>query len=184
MNKIELIKSLIQGIELSSLKKIAGDNEVTHLLNGILADLNKVSDVAKTQEASDEKAIIYIDGSSIGNPGNAGIGVVIIENGKHVKEISEYIGIASNNIAEYSALIKALETAVEHKYKVIEVFSDSALLVNQMTNKYKVKSSELRPLFNRAKKLAEEIETFSIFHIPREKNKEADILSNNASRQA
>ncbi|MDP2168394.1 MAG: ribonuclease HI family protein [Thermodesulfovibrionales bacterium] len=123
-----------------------------------------------------KKAVIYADGASSGNPGVSGIGVVVaLENKTY--EISEHIGIATNNVAEYSALIRGLEKAAELDAESVEVFLDSELLVRQMTGAYKVKNENLIPLWRRARELSSSFRFFSISHIPRELNKQADKLA-------
>ena len=119
----------------------------------------------------------YIDGSSIGNPGDAGIGVVIAQGDHTLKNISAYIGAQTNNVAEYTALIYALEEALVMKARRIRVFTDSELLQRQMTGRYKVKNEAIKVLFGRATRLAAAFEAVAIERIPREKNKGADKLA-------
>lgn len=127
------------------------------------------------------KIVIYTDGGARGNPGPAGIGVVIEFPDGTKKKYKEYIGIATNNIAEYTAVIVALtktKTIIKSKNVVIEIRSDSELLVKQMNGEYRVKNEGLRPLYEKAHKLLEFYEEVSFVHIPREKNKDADTLVN------
>lgn len=126
------------------------------------------------------KLTIYTDGGARGNPGPAGIGIVIKENGKTVKEYGKYIGETTNNQAEYRAIISALETAKEMKAEDVEIFMDSELIVKQVRGEYKVKHPELAPLFLKLHNLRMGFKGFSIRHIRREKNKEADALVNQA----
>ena len=126
-----------------------------------------------------KKAVIYTDGASSGNPGKSGIGVVI-EFGGRTHEISEHIGIATNNIAEYSALIRGLERASELGADSVEAFSDSELLVKQLTGVYRVKHENIIPLWKRARELSAGFRFFSISHLPRDLNKQADRLSKKA----
>jgi|LSQX01.1.fsa_nt_gb ribonuclease HI len=122
---------------------------------------------------------IYTDGASRGNPGYAGIGAVILDaNGSCLMELSEWIGIATNNEAEYIALIKALEAAKELGARRVSVLADSELVVRQMQGAYAVKSPRLRPLFMKARRLRDEFARFDIKHIQREKNARADMLAN------
>ena len=98
-----------------------------------------------------KKLVIYTDGASRGNPGHAGIGIVMKdENEKIVKEISDYIGETTNNIAEYTALVIALKTALEIYSEDVEVISDSELMVKQINGEYKVKNQGIKPLFEEA----------------------------------
>lgn len=128
-----------------------------------------------------KKFIINSDGAARGNPGPSGIGVVIKdENGVIVREISEYIGETTNNQAEYKALLAALHGALSLGAEAIEIFADSELMVNQIKGVYKVKNEGIKPLFNEARGLLQKIKAYGIKHVPREKNKEADRLANEA----
>jgi len=124
------------------------------------------------------KLQIFTDGAARGNPGPAGIGIVIKQAGQIIAEIADYIGKTTNNIAEYSAFIRGLEQAVKLKAKEISVFCDSELLVKQIKGEYRVKNQGLAPLFARAKALIDNFDKFEITFIPREKNKAADQLAN------
>lgn len=134
-----------------------------------------------------ETFFVYTDGGAINNPGPAGIGIVIKNReGKIFKKISEYIGEATNNQAEYKAVIKALEIVKELKseeVKECKMFLDSELIVNQLNFKYKVKNSELQPLFLKVHNLIVKIGNVRFFHIPREQNKEADKLVRKAIKK-
>ncbi len=122
-----------------------------------------------------------IDGGSRGNPGPASYGVVIRNpRGEVVAKMKKYIGRMTNNVAEYYGLIAALDYAQSHGIRALRVESDSELLVRQMGGQYKVKSSELRPLFERARKMAQTFSFFKIEHVYREQNAEADALANEA----
>jgi len=130
----------------------------------------------------EKKIIIYTDGGARGNPGPAAIGVVFPD---LKKEYGEQIGIATNNIAEYKAVIFGLKKAKlllkdECEKTEIEVRSDSELLVHQMNGKYKVKNENLRYLFVDAQNLLKNFKNVTLIHIPREKNKEADKMVNRA----
>jgi ribonuclease HI len=120
-----------------------------------------------------------IDGGARGNPGPAAYGVVIRDaKGEVVAELSDYLGIQTNNYAEYSGLLAALEFAVREKRSSLKVLSDSELLVRQMQGRYKVKSPGLIDLYDRARALVRKLEHFSIDHVLRQYNKEADALVN------
>lgn len=122
-----------------------------------------------------------IDGGSRGNPGPAAYGVVIRDpRGEIVARLKKYIGNNTNNVAEYFGLIAALDYAQTHGIRALRVESDSELMVKQMQGHYKVKSGELRPLFERVKKMSQTFESFRIGHVYREQNKEADALVNQA----
>jgi ribonuclease HI len=122
-----------------------------------------------------------IDGGSRGNPGPASYGVVIRDpRGQVVAKLKKYIGRTTNNVAEYYGLIAALDYAQQHGIRALRVQSDSELLVRQMLGQYKVKSPELRPLFERARKMAQTFDSFKIEHVYREQNAAADALANEA----
>ena len=122
-----------------------------------------------------------IDGGSRGNPGPAAYGVVIRDpGGAIVAKLKKYIGRTTNNVAEYYGLIAALDYAQSHGIRALCIESDSELLVKQMRGQYRVKSPELRPLFERARKMSQGFEFFRIDHVYRERNAEADTLANEA----
>jgi ribonuclease HI len=122
-----------------------------------------------------------VDGGSRGNPGPAAYGVVVRDpRGEIVARLKKYIGINTNNVAEYFGLIAALDYAQNHGIRGLRIESDSELMVKQMRGQYKVKSEELKPLFERAKKMSQTFESFRISHVYREQNKEADALVNQA----
>src|SRR5580704_1552392 len=125
--------------------------------------------------------IAYSDGGARGNPGPAGYGVVIQDQGgRKVASLSEYLGHQTNNVAEYQGLIAALEYATAHSPKALKVISDSELLVRQIKGIYKVKNAALQDLHARAKELIAQLDWFSIGHVLRGKNQEADELANAA----
>jgi len=124
---------------------------------------------------------VYIDGGSRGNPGPSGIGVAIF-NGKgvKVKDFYKHIGIATNNIAEYNAVIYGLQEALFLKADEIDLFMDSELVASQLQGDYRVKSADLKPVFEQALHLIQGFKKVKINCIPREQNKEADKLVNKA----
>jgi ribonuclease HI len=129
--------------------------------------------------------IANIDGASRGNPGPASYAVVMRDPaGKIILELGKKFGRDTNNVAEYYALLAALDYATTHGIAALRVRSDSELLVRQMQGRYKVKSPDLKPLFERATKLVRQIAYFVVEHIPREQNSEADALANLALDQA
>ena len=120
-----------------------------------------------------------IDGGARGNPGPAACAVVIRnEKGEVIAEWGEYLGVQTNNVAEYSGLLAALDYALREKYSSLKVLSDSELLVRQMRGVYKVKNPQLKELFERARALARKLEYFGIEHVLRSSNREADRLVN------
>ena len=127
------------------------------------------------------KFIIFTDGGARGNPGPAGIGAVIYNEDKVlVAEISEYLGETTNNQAEYKALIAALKKAITLGAIEVECYLDSELVVKQLNREYKIKNKELAPLFLEIHNLSLNFKKISFAHIPRERNKEADKLANEA----
>ncbi len=145
-----------------------------------------------------KKLIIHTDGGARGNPGPAGLGVVITdEKNKVIKEVSEYIGQATNNQAEYRAVLRAIEElkkmCAESAFSretgghgrpgsewELEFYLDSELVVEQLNRRYKVKNKNLAPLFVKIYNLSQQFRKVTFKHIPREKNKEADALVNKA----
>ncbi len=122
-----------------------------------------------------------IDGAARGNPGPAAYGVVVRRpDGATHESLGKYIGRHTNNVAEYYALIAALDYAAANGIRRLRVYSDSQLIVNQIKGLYKVKHPDLRPLHERAKKQAASLETFTIQYVPREQNRDADDLANAA----
>jgi ribonuclease HI len=123
--------------------------------------------------------IANIDGGARGNPGPAAFGVVI-RNGKGeiLAELTEYLGLQTNNYAEYSGLLAALEYAVREQYPSVKIYSDSELLVRQMQGRYRVNNPALQQLFAKAQSLVRKLASFEIEHVLRERNKEADRLVN------
>ena len=125
--------------------------------------------------------VAHIDGGARGNPGPAGYGAVIEDEvGRPVVELSDYLGKQTNNYAEYSGLLAALAYTTRHGFKALKVYSDSELMVKQITGQYKVSNPSLKELHAKAIKLIEDLEAFEINHVPREQNREADWLANRA----
>jgi len=125
--------------------------------------------------------IIYTDGGARGNPGPAGIGAIIYDENKNILEkISEYIGETTNNQAEYKAVISALKKAKELKAEYLNFYLDSELVVKQLNREYKVKNADLSPLFLQIHNLSINFKKISYTYIPRELNKNADKLANEA----
>ena len=129
-----------------------------------------------------KRATIAIDGASKGNPGPAGIGIVICdESGAVLKSIGENIGIGTNNYAEYTAFIRGLELALEMGFSHVVVNTDSELLAKQINGHYRVKSPDIAPLFDCALELMGRFKTVRVNHVPRAKNKQADKLASQAA---
>ncbi len=123
----------------------------------------------------------FCDGGSRGNPGPAGYGAVITnEAGQVIARLSDFLGVQTNNFAEYSGLLAVLKWALEHGHRRLKVVSDSELMVKQMKGQYKVASPGLRPLWEEAKGLVKKLDGFQMAHTLRGGNKEADKLANDA----
>jgi probable phosphoglycerate mutase len=123
----------------------------------------------------------HCDGGSRGNPGPSGYGAVIEDpHGRIVARLSHFLGIQTNNYAEYSGLIAVLQWAIENSTKRLRVVSDSELMVKQMKGQYKVASPVLRPLYEQARRLAGKLDRFEMRHTLRGGNKQADRLANEA----
>jgi ribonuclease HI len=134
-----------------------------------------------TDAAHGGEIVAYCDGGSRGNPGPSGYGVSIEDAAGHpVADLSEFLGVKTNNFAEYSGLLAALEYALNHGLPRLRVVADSELMVKQMKGQYQVKSPDLRPLWEEAKRRAARLERFEIQHVLRGKNKRADALANQA----
>ena len=127
---------------------------------------------------------IYIDGASKGNPGPSGVGVVVCKDGDTIKNMSSYIGNATNNVAEYSALIYALQGALALKAENIKIYTDSQLLYRQLKKIYKVKNPNILNLYNQALHLMTAFKEVCFNHIAREHNRGADKLANLAIKEA
>ena len=128
---------------------------------------------------------VHIDGASRGNPGPAGIGVLFLQrDGTVVERLHRGIGKATNNVAEYSALLMALERAHAMGITDLDVYSDSELLVRQVQGRYQVKHPALRPLYAEARERIAGLRHFTIHHVPRELNAEADSLANQGIDEA
>ena len=123
---------------------------------------------------------VFCDGASRSNPGDASIGVSILLDGKEVHAISKKIGIATNNEAEYQALIDGLNFCIDNSIKEIDVFLDSNLVVEQVNKNYKVKAENLKVLNSKVDELIQEFNFIKINHVYREENKRADQLANMA----
>ncbi|QHN04639.1 ribonuclease HI family protein [Granulicella sp. WH15] len=123
----------------------------------------------------------HCDGGSRGNPGPSGFGAVLVDaNGRTLAELSEFLGIRTNNFAEYSGLLAVLDYALQNQIPRLKVVSDSELMVKQIQGKYKVNSPDLKPLWQEARNRIAKLDGFEISHALRHKNKEADALANQA----
>jgi len=127
---------------------------------------------------------IYADGASRGNPGEAGIGAIIADpQGRTVKELKLFLGMVTNNVAEYRAVISALEKAWQLGAAKVRVYLDSELVVRQLCGEYRVREAHLQTLHHQATEILHRFAQYSIHHIPREQNRRADQLANEAIDQ-
>lgn len=141
--------------------------------------ITAVGSWSSPDQAQAVKAVLFADGGARGNPGPAGIGVVLKDSrGKVLGEIAEPIGTATNNIAEYKALIAGLELALESGVSELDVCVDSKLVMQQVQGNWKIRNERLRALAARAQGLSSKFESFSIRHVPRAENERADELAN------
>ena len=133
------------------------------------------------QPAAPETLFLRIDGASRGNPGDAGYGVAVEDaEGTSIASLYGFLGTASNNVAEYQALIHALDYAIANGARRVEIFSDSQLVVRQIQGQYKVKHPAMVPLHRETRALLSRLERASLHHVPREENRAADRLANRA----
>ncbi len=134
-----------------------------------------------TGSSNSEWIHAHCDGGSRGNPGPSGFGALITDaNGRTLAELSEYLGVRTNNFAEYSGLLAVLDWALKNGRSRLKVVSDSELMVKQIQGKYKVNSPDLKPLWQEARNRIAKLAGFEISHALRHKNKEADALANQA----
>ena len=125
--------------------------------------------------------VLYVDGASRGNPGDSAIGVSLQQpNGTEMETISEAIGYATNNEAEYRALLAGLELAKQRNFDEVEIRADSQLMVRQLTGEYRVKDRKLRDMYDEVRDALEGFQRFSVHHVSREQNSRADELANEA----
>ncbi len=145
------------------------------------AELDTTQQQAAAEAIPLRRLIIYTDGASRGNPGEAGAGIIIYDQqGAIVKKIKASLGTTTNNVAEYMALIIALQEAVRLKADALQLFSDSELMVRQLTGIYKVKDRKMQALAAEARKLLSHFIRYDIVSVPRAQNREADKLANQA----
>jgi ribonuclease HI len=136
---------------------------------------------ATTKSGHASHCVIYTDGGARGNPGPAAAGAVILaDDGSVAAEISEYLGVATNNVAEYRALLLALERALEAGFKRADICMDSELIVRQLSGHYRVKDAKIIPLYAKARHLLARFDDFNITHVRRDQNQLADKLVNAA----
>jgi ribonuclease HI len=131
--------------------------------------------------AAPERVVVHVDGGARGNPGPAGIGIVITdEAGNELVRANDFIGVATNNEAEYHALLLGLKRASQLGAREVEVVNDSQLVARQITGEYRVKKADLKPLHSQAKAALRGFERWEVRSVPREQNEHADELVNDA----
>lgn len=136
-----------------------------------------MTNARESSTPDDSRAVIYADGGSRGNPGEAAYGIIVQRSGRTMR-MGRALGVATNNEAEYHGLLAGLDWAIKENITDLTVFTDSELVVQQVSGKYKVKHPNLKPLFLQALERKKKIKKFKIFHIKREHNSEADALVN------
>jgi len=163
-------------------KALKGNQIIVLTRNGDESILQRAAQKSSQRKALMAELVAYIDGGCLGNPGPSGIGVVINGCMGGPVRIAKWIGHQDNNVAEYAALMEALQYAVSLKARKLHVFSDSEVVVRQMTGEYQCRSPRLYSLHWTCRKLARSLK-FSISHVPRENNAEANRLAQWALRR-
>ncbi|MFV1977434.1 MAG: ribonuclease HI family protein [Candidatus Scalindua sp.] len=186
----ELLVLIHKSIDIEKLKeqdKAITKKRVDKLLQNLKDHIRKDDLAISDEEIIDtsninkeiDLIVVNVDGASRGNPGESGIGVVIFDTDSNlINEACDYLGVATNNIAEYKALILGLRLSMKYNAKKILFKSDSELMVKQIRGEYKVKNIQLKLLFTEAQSLFKNLPNWEIMHVPREENKEADLLAN------
>lgn len=165
--------------ELTELKKVLNSKVLNSIKDFDIDVLNNIN-----KRLGNSKSIkLYVDGAADLHTKSAGIGGVFYRNGDELFSFSEFIGSATNNEAEYGALIKGLEESHNLNLRNIDIFADSELVVKQINGEYKVKNERMQKLYGKAISLLVKLNSWSLTHIPREKNSVADKLSKDAMRK-
>lgn len=183
----EVIRKLADKLDDDTLKQVFSDQEpasIREVLHNIVAGN---AERPEKEAATTNKPLplpgrltLFTDGASRGNPGQAGAGYCIVDGrGREIDAASRYLGICTNNIAEYEALLFGLQAAGKFGRR-IDVRMDSELIVRQLHGSYKVRNEKLKPLFDEVSRALEQFEDYSIRHVPRHENKRADQLANKA----
>ena len=186
----ELLVLIHKGINIETLKeqdKTITEKRVDELFQDLKDHVKKDDLVAPEKKTTDTSSIkkgtdlivVNVDGASRGNPGESGIGVAIFDKDSNlINEACDYLGVATNNIAEYNALILGVKLSTKYNAKRVLFKSDSELMVKQIKGEYRVKNAQLKILFTEAQSLLKKLPNWKIMHVPREENKEADLLAN------
>lgn len=139
----------------------------------------------ETTGRRDDEWVLMVDGAARGNPGEAGCGALILDDrGAVRKKLSRYLGVATNNVAEYEALIMGLEALLELNAKRVRIQSDSELMVHQLNGIYRVRDEKLKKLHEKARRLLRLLGSYRIIHVGREENRAADRLANRGIEHA
>ena len=155
--------------------------EIVIRLEAIANSLPKPAQKKEQAVPVRERIMIYSDGAARGNPGPAGAGAVLIDStGQIIERLGKYLGVQTNNYAEYLGLLLGVKRARDLGIPEVEIYADSELMIRQLGGRYQVKSPTLRPLYEEAIKVLKGFAKFKLVHVPREKNQEADEMSNRA----
>ena len=186
----ELLALIYKSIDIETLKeqdKAVTKKRVDKLFQDLKGHVKKDDPDISEEEitgASDIKKdadliVVNVDGASKGNPGESGIGVAIFDKDLNlINEACDYLGVATNNVAEYKALILGIKLSAKYNAKRVLFKADSELMVKQIKGEYRVKNAQLKLLFTEAQSLLKKLPNWKIMHVPREENKEADLLAN------
>jgi len=186
----ELLSLIYKSIDIETLKeqdKAVTKKRVDKLFQDLKGHVKKDDPDISEEEitgASDIKKdadliVVNVDGASKGNPGESGIGVAIFDKDLNlINEACDYLGVATNNVAEYKALILGIKLSAKYNAKRVLFKADSELMVKQIKGEYRVKNAQLKLLFTEAQGLLKKLPNWKIMHVPREENKEADLLAN------
>ena len=186
----ELLALIHKSIDMETLKKqdkAITKKRVDKLFQDLKGHVKKDDPDISEEEitgASDIKKdadliVVNVDGASKGNPGESGIGVAIFDKDLNlINEACDYLGVATNNVAEYKALLLGIKLSTKYNAKRILFKADSELMVKQIKGEYRVKNAQLKLLFTEAQGLLKKLPNWKIMHVPREENKEADLLAN------
>ena len=186
----ELLALIHKSIDIETLKeqdKAVTKKRVDKLFQDLKGHVKKDDPDISEEEitgASDIKKdvdliVVNVDGASKGNPGESGIGVAIFDKDLNlIDEACDYLGVATNNVAEYKALILGIKLSTKYNAKRVLFKADSELMVKQIKGEYRVKNAQLKLLFTEAQGLLKKLPNWKIMHVPREENKEADLLAN------
>lgn len=160
---------------------LAGGNRPAALKDTSTEPGGNTAGTVETKSVADRQCVLYTDGASRGNPGEAGAGMVIFDDsGQELITRALYLGRCTNNVAEYRALIGGLKAARQLGCTDLKIFLDSELIVRQVEGRYKVKNAALKPLFAEVKELLAGLQHWNISHVPRSRNNRADELANKA----